>query len=185
MLRRMREVMTPVPLLYENPAGTGAPSAVQRIVIQGVDPRLVLVPRLWARRIDALAPAEKINCRWSCFSLGADANGAIVILSVVEGFDDRKLGGAAESFDPSTRSDGVVPVGDNAEIKASTPILIAVRSVVRAGRIETPRFSQSIWFGLDAYPADPSVSPEDFEGLIRAVRSTVPPPVEVAGFVLS
>jgi hypothetical protein len=171
MLRRARNVFRPTPVAAWLTSGlsTGAIS----IRLSGVDPRLLLVPRLWVERPGGTTPDNPTGVTWSLYSAGEDSRGGTVPLRVVEGANARPIGPTM-----SAGADGTVQAGDNIEIDAATDLLVVARcAAVGPNTIR----GQTLWFALDAYPAETSLSPEDYDGLLADVRAQCPPVLEIAG----
>ena len=171
MLRRARNVIRPTPLALWQVEGAAAGASVIRL--SGVDPRLLLVPRLWLERPAELTPASPTGVTWSLYSAGEDSRGGTIILRVVGDASARPIGPTL-----SPGADGIIQAGDNLEVDAATDLFVVVNYAAVAGN--TIR-GQVLWFALDAYPAETSLSPEDYDGLLADVRAQCPPVVEIAG----
>jgi hypothetical protein len=144
------------------------------IEIRGVDPRLILVPCLWVERVaEALGPEQPAGVTWSAFSaVDADAGG-LIALGVLTGCDNRPVRPTG-----SHRGDGVYVQGDNLEIQASTSILLAVACA--EGGFDDAH-AQTLWFSLDAYPADPATDASDFDRMLQDVRCNCPSTINLQG----
>ena len=174
MLRRSRNVVRAAPLAaWVNDSSHPPVTANVSVRLEGIDPRLVVVPRLWIERPGSVTPANPTGVTWSMYSVGEDSQGGIVILRAVDGATSRVIGPNA-----TPGADGVAPLGDNLEIAAATDLLLVVRcSAVTAASIP----GQTLWFAVDAFPADVSLSPEDYDGLIQGVKAQFASAVRVQG----
>ena len=171
MLRRARNVIRPTPIAAW--LADGLSTGAITIRLSGVDPRLLLVPRLWAERPGGTTPANPTGVTWSLYSAGEDSRGGTIPLRAVDGASARPIGPTM-----SPGADGTVQAGDNVEIDAATDLLVVVRcAAVGANTIQ----GQVLWFSLDAFPAETSLSPEDYDGLLADVRAQCPPVLEIAG----
>ena len=87
--------------------GTGPQSktASLRIDVEGCDPRIVVVPRVWIQRQAPPSPDVATGVTWSAYSAGRDGYNNLIPLQVVEGANAR-----AVSF--ATQADGTAG-GDN------------------------------------------------------------------------
>ena len=170
MLRRLRTVQTPTVLASWKP-GSAQTRAVQ-ILVEGVDPRLVLVPQLWVTS-DPSKSGENVCVQWSVFSVAEGLGGSKVPLRAVDGADARIIGPtlAARAID------NIVTAGDNLEINAATDLIIV--AACNANAAPGPD-TQKLWFRLDAYPAETSLRPEDYNGLLAEVKVQISNPGEVA-----
>jgi len=161
MLRRPRTVQAPMVLADWNQTSTEGTRNVQ-VLIEGVDPRLVLVPQLWVTGAPERS-AYGVHVQWSVFSVADGIGGSKIVLHVVENADARVIG---PTLTPRAL-DGIAPAGDNLEINAATDLLVVI--ACNAGGADGPD-GQRLWFRLDAYPDSPSLSPEDYSGLLEMVR---------------
>jgi hypothetical protein len=163
MLHKMRTVLAPTVLASWTQNPTAPATRQPRVLLENVDPRLVLVPQLWVTRGPASTPGDGVYVTWSAFSVGYGQNGDQVVLRVIAGADSRVIG---PTLTPRTL-DGIATAGDNLEMSAATPILIV--AACNSGGLDGPD-TQKLWFKLDAYPAETSLTPGDYEGLIQAVK---------------
>lgn len=172
MLRRARNVIRATPLAAWTADGAAASGSLQ-LRIEGADPRLLLVPRLWVER-KGVADGKPTGITWSLYSAGEDSQGGAIALRRVDGATARPLG-------PTTApgSDGVASVGDNLEISAATPLILAVVCAAPASAGDLN--GQVLWFALDAFPADISLSPADYDGLLGEVKPQIAPCVRLIG----
>jgi len=176
MLRRSRTIVRAMPLASWDLSDGALASVNISIRLQGIDPRLVVVPRIWVQRTGqgfSVTPANPTGVTWSLYSLGEDHQGGIVVLRPVDGAVARVIGPTA-----APGADGIAPLGDNLEITAATDLLVVIRcAAVTASTIP----GQVLWFGINAFPADVSLSPEDYDGLIAAVTAQIPQAVRIQG----
>jgi hypothetical protein len=170
MLRRARNVIHPTPLAaWTEDVGQEGGNIVIRL--EGVDPRLLLVPRLWIERPAGIATTNMTGVTWSLYSAGEDSRGGTIALHAADGAFQRIIGPEfGEGYD------GIVQAGDNLEINAATDVLIV------AACVSVPNIGgQILWFALDAFPAETSLTPEDYDGLLAAVKAQIPPCITIAG----
>lgn len=168
MLPKPRTVVDRIRLAgWASGSGVRARAGALRIEITGADPRIVLVPRVWIERASEPAGDIASGVSWSAFSAGFDSNKNLVPLKVVEGAASRPLRASAAA-------DGTIPQGDNLELQTATPIILVISCADVSGTVPHSA-AQSLWFALEAYPADPSQSPGDFDGLLHLIRCSQPP----------
>lgn len=142
----------------------GAAAGNVLIDIYGCDPRIVLVPRVWLERVTEPAGDVPGAVSWSAYSAARSQYGNLIPLQAVDGALARVIRAATEA-------DGTIPAGDNLELQMSTDLILVVACV--AGTVPASA-GQTLWFGLDAYPADPSVSPSDFDEILHGIHVSEP-----------
>jgi hypothetical protein len=141
----------------------GAATGYPLIQIEGTDPRIVVIPRLWIERMAEPPGDLPANVFWTAYSAGLDSKANLIPLQVVEGTLQRPI--------RPVSPDGLTANGDNLELQTCTPIILQVECAVQ---VATAAAGQSLWFALDCYPADPSLRPEDFDDLLHKVRVSQP-----------
>lgn len=141
-----------------------------RIEIEGCDPRIVVVPRVWIERLTEPAGDVPANCYWTAYSAGFDSRRNLIPLQVIDGTLQRVIRG------PSP--DGLTAQGDNLELQCCTPLILQIECAVQEPGV-TEANGQSLWFALDCYPADPSLAPEDYDHLLHEVRCSQPAPLSL------
>lgn len=172
MLAPLRTVLEKV-CLARWQTSAASPTATIRIEIEGCDPRVVVVPRLWLERAVAwTGTPDASGVSWSTYSAGEDSMGALIPLQVVQGASNRPLVAGAEL-------DGIIPQGDNLELQCATALIVIVLCQ-NVSAVLTSSEEQELWFGLEAYPADPSLSPMDFVDLLHLIRVSSPSPIAIA-----
>jgi hypothetical protein len=170
MLRAAKTVLDRLCLTRWGATALSATGTV-RIDIEGCDPRIVVVPRLWIERLSEPAGDVAAGVSWSAYSAGKDSRSNLVPLQLVPGAIARPVRAAAAP-------DGTIPQGDNLELICSTPLVLVVACADVSGTL-TSAAGQSLWFALDAGPAEPSLSPEDFDALLHAIRCSQPAAIAV------
>ena len=137
-----------------------------RIDIQGCDPRIVVVPRIWLERASETAGTIPPAALWTAYSAGYDSRKNLVPLQVVDGTLNRPIQAAGHI-------DGTIPQGDNLELQCATPVILIVNFADSSGILSETN-AQSCWCALEAYPADPSLSEQDFDRLLHLIRCSQP-----------
>jgi hypothetical protein len=151
------------------------------ILITGCDPRLILVPSIWAKRVvDDEGPTGSYasiaaGVKWSIYSAHFDEKNDLKVLKPLLGWEGRTVRPA-----DAWRPDGTLAAGDNAEISTCTPLVI----VVQLAEIynDLPVWAgQSVWFSLEAFPSDALTEADDgsddheaYANLVNQVAAAVP-----------
>ena len=173
---RPRAVIAPRPLARWGTYPVGFPITAQIVIdIQGVDPRLVLVPSVWVERVAETSQEIASGVTWSAFSAVRNNAGALLALHVLDGCDSRPVRPIG-----SHRGDGIYTQGDNLELQASTPLLLAIACAEHDADFPDP-YAQTLWFALDAFPADPACTAADFDRMLQDVRCDCPPEIQLQG----
>ena len=151
----------------------GAPAAAAdiRIDIEGCDPRIVVVPRLWIERITDPSANVDAGVSWTTYSAGLDSVRNLIPLQIVQGASARPVRAARAA-------DGTTLNGDNLELQCSTPLVLIIACADVSATVLSS-MGQSLWFACEAYPSDPSLSPADFDALLHAIRVSQPTPIAV------
>jgi hypothetical protein len=170
MLRDSRTVLLRLCLARWS-AGGARNEAFIRIEIEGTDPRIVVVPRIWIERVLEPSPDAPSGVHWTTYSAGLDSKTALIPLQVVDGTLMRPVRVAATP-------DGTIPQGDSLELQTATPLIVVVECADVSATLPDAA-GQSLWFALDCYPADPSLQPADFDDLLHKIRCSQPAAVSL------
>ena len=169
MLRSAQTVLARLCLARWSTGGSSA-TGFPRIEIEGCDPRIVVVPRLWIERTSEPAGDVPANVYWTAYSAGLDSKRNLIPLQVVDGTLQRPI--------RPVSPDGLTAQGDSLEFQTCTPLILQIECAVQAAGV-TIANGQSLWFALDVCPADPSLDPCDFDAILHAIRCSQPAPLSL------
>jgi hypothetical protein len=169
MLRGSRTVLDRLCLARWSVGGAAAQGFL-RVDIEGTDPRIIVVPRLWIERLVEPAGDVPANVFWTTYSAGLNSQRNLIALAVVDGTLQRPIR-------PVT-PDGMTANGDSLEFQTCTPLILSIECALPDAGL-TSANGQSLWFALDAFPAEPSLSPEDFDRILHEIRVSQPSPVSL------
>jgi hypothetical protein len=156
-------------VVWDSTKAGGIRVGVLRIEIHNCDPRLVLVPQLWIERVAEPANDQPACVLWSHYSARTDKTASFIVLSDVPGSTNRPLRPLG-----SHRADGCYTQGDNLELQASTPLAIGIVCTDPSPNAIDDALGQILWFALDAYPADPGCTSEQFERMLHDLQCHTP-----------